>query len=375
MKIKLTLLTTVILSMILVGCGKDDTIYGELEPIDGSTQEIKFNGINLFDSPQIKEYSEYKGAIDTEKYFNALANDNNAYFIIEDGGQKYLLVRYNFYGYGSKISKIKNVEKKYDNGELTITIDADISYYETMGDEPDISSFDCSFLLDSDVSTVKIGMENMEQDYYPYEGGIVIQDEKYGVLDANLNEIVPVEYELIMRWGYNPTETAFYHTRKDDANGLMDEDFNIVLSNSYSNIVIITENKFLAMLDNEDSDGNCEIVVLDADENIIGQGLWGFIDANTLVDNPQHQLVFGKFANNQFYEGVVNDELNIIIEPVYKDIVEYSDHDGQIYYVVQNDNDEFAVFDINGVKKTEYEKTSAYEVSEKYYNKLLGPIK
>lgn len=322
----------------------------------------------------IPEYSEITGNLDTTKYFDALLLSANKYFVVEDGSKKYLLAQFAFYGYGSKVSAINAVEKKYNGDELIITIDPEIEYFESMGCEPEVSRYNCSFELEKDfnkdINTVKIGLANSESEFTPYEGGIIAVDGKYGVMDAELNEIVPVDYDSIMRWGYAPEGLTFYMTRKDDANGLMDENFNQVLSNSYSNIAIVDAHKFIAMRNNPGPDRNYEILILDENENEIGHRIIGFLDGYSNFNNQEQQVVFGRFDGNKYYEGVIDGNLNVVIEPIYEDVVmyEYGKKNGQ-FYVVQNNREEFAVIDSKGVQRTEYVKGSAYEVKEAYINR------
>lgn len=367
MKLRFLVISAIIICLFLSGCSYDDNIeMGELlENVSSQSIDDTTDDTDIVSGGSLR-YSELSGNIDTEKYYTALANTDGRYFILEEDGQKYLLAVYNFYGYGSRISDIKKVDKKYDGDTLTVIIDADISYFDSMGDEPEISRIECSLVLDRDVSSVMIGLENMEQDYYPYEGGIILKDDKYGVVDDALNEIVPAEYEHIMEWGYNPTESTFYYTRKNDANGLMDAEFNEVLSNSYSNILIVNENKFIAMRNYDEEDRNYEIILLDGDENELGPSIRGFIDAYQIFNNPAKQAIFGRYEGDNFYEGVLDEDLNVIIEPTFISVEMFNYSEDNQFYVVENADGEFAVYDCNGDKKTEFENTSVYDVQTKY---------
>lgn len=330
----------------------------------------------LLEGNSVPVYSEAEKTVVLDKYFEAVALADRQYCIAEEGGKTYLLMRYNFYGYGSTITAINKARKQYDGDGLTIYLDVKMNEKNSAGCFPNISSFDCCFELEREVNKVAVALEEKgwETEYQPYSGGIFVRDGMYGVMDADLNEIVPAEYESIHKWGYSPSGTTFYYTRKEDANGLMDENFRQVLSNSYSNIVIVSENRFIAMKEQKSSDSgsipggsnNREIVALDAEENILGESIYGFLDAYQIADNYAQQMVFGHFEGDHYFEGVIDADLNIIIEPVYKNVVMFDKTSENQFYVVQNSEDEYAVFDYRGIQRTEYAKTSVYDVQTSY---------
>ena len=67
-------------------------------------------------------------------------------------------------------------------------------------------------------------------------------------------------------------------------------------------------------------------------------------------------------------KGVIDEDLNVIIEPEY-DSIWKEGTDTYIFYVVTK-NDAHAVFDTKGVQKTAFENLTAYEVGEKYRNSI-----
>ncbi len=68
--------------------------------------------------------------------------------------------------------------------------------------------------------------------------------------------------------------------------------------------------------------------------------------------------------------GVINEDFEIVIEPKYKDISVWCEENENQFYVVENENEEFAVIDCKGVQQTDFEKTSIYDVQTKYQEKF-----
>ncbi|MBQ3692905.1 MAG: hypothetical protein II931_06270, partial [Clostridia bacterium] len=111
--------------------------------------------------------------------------------------------------------------------------------------------------------------------------------------------------------------------------------------------------------------------ILNQNEELIHDYIDGFIDGNESFNNDVHQVVFGRMNGDVYLEGVLDDDLNVIIEPQYTSISVFEiESQKDQFYVVENDKGEFAVIDSSGKQQTEFKAASVYDVQTNYYNSL-----
>lgn len=312
-----------------------------------------------------KEYNECNVSIDKDKYFNAFILNHNTFGLTEAGGEKYVVFTYEYASYGQIILYIESVKKEYSGDVLTLNIESKKKEKINNGCFPNISSIKCIMKVDKDITKIQIQDDDYSVTYEPFIEGISVDNGIYGIVDENFEPIVPFEYSQIMELDYNTGFGTFYKCCKEEGNGLMDENYNLVLPTKYSNIFLIEKNKFIVM-NRPDNNDDYVISLIDREGNELAPSVKGFIDGGTRFNNYAHQNIFGRFEGDEYHVGVIDDNLNIIIDPVYEYIsMFYSDTDKQ-FYVVENEKEEFAVFNSIGDQKTEFEKTSVYEVQTKY---------
>ena len=279
---------------------------------------------------------------------------------------------YVYSGYGEELSSITDIEKVYDSensGRLNLTAAKDIKTTEQTGCFPEITSVRCIVKLEEDITSLYVDGEL----YSEYDGGYIQVNDKYGVVDSDLNIIVPIQYDTIRDFETFATDKQYYFTATEQGAGLMDENYKTILNPKYDNIFFVNDNKFIVGKGPRDevSLGNSQIGILNKNEELIHNYIDGFIDGNESFNNDVHQVVFGRMNGDVYLEGVLDDDLNVIIEPQYTSISVFEiESQKDQFYVVENDKGEFAVIDSSGKQQTEFKAASVYDVQTNYYNSL-----
>ncbi len=322
------------------------------------------------------KYSECDDDDEFLAYFDLLALTDNDYIEVEKDDSKYILFLYRYYGYGAVLENVNGIDKKYSDNTLTLDFNKEISQVENKGCEPDISA--CIFIIRVDNDFDNLIVDGRE--YQKYDGGRLRVGDKYGMVDGEFNIRVPVIYDLIMNFPlaeYTLNASSledvplYYRVCGENGSGIVDDNFNTVLSPKYYNITYIGDNKYVVMREKGESSGieNNQIGVIDGNENIIHDFIDGFVDAE-FRRNYAHQIIFKRSVGGKVLSGVINEDFEIVIEPKYKDISVWCEENENQFYVVENENEEFAVIDCKGVQQTDFEKTSVYDVQTKYQEKF-----
>ena len=322
------------------------------------------------------KYSECDDDDEFSAYFDLLALTDNDYIEVEKNDSKYFLFLYRHYGYGDIMENVNGIEKKYSDNTLSLELDKEFRETEHSGCEPDISC--CRFIVRLDNNFDNLIVDGRE--YQKYNGGRLRVGDKYGMVDGEFNIRVPVIYDLIVNFplaednlNVSSLENVpmYYRICGDNGSGIVDDNYNIVLSPNYYNITYIGDDKYVVMIEKGESNSieNNQIAVIDGNENIIHDYIGGFVDAN-LPRNYARQMIFKRSVGGKNLSGVINEDFEIVIEPKYKDISVWCEENEDQFYVVENENEEFAVIDWRGVQQTDFEKTSVYEVQTAYHEKL-----
>ncbi len=302
-------------------------------------------------------------------YFDVLLSSFRSFIITEHNGDKYLIFRYNYSAYGSVLTELNSFEKKMNGDTLELKADITTEQTEQMGCEPLESNVNCILRLDNDISGLIID----GHDYTPYSGGTLYIGDKVGVLDKDLNITVPVEYDMIRKITGLPDNKVLYHTYKDGCGGgILDENYNTLLPPEFGNIFYINDNKFIVMKQDSSVDTNYYILSTDRHGNPTSSFTEGFIDGSETFFNYAEQVIFGVRDGNRFKYGVIDSDLNIIIEPVYDHISTFEKTAPTQFYVVEDSHENFAVFDSFGTQKTKFEASSVYDVQTAYNESLRG---
>lgn len=322
-------------------------------------------------------YNEASSSKDFNAYFNILARSTSNYMIAEKDNENYLIFLYLYSNYGARMKKINSITKTYDNNRLHIKMDAKIEPEENIGCAPLWTNVAFIIKLDQDINGVTIDSETItgapyEENYEEFEWGIVSlpQTEKCGVIDKDLNIIVPFEYENIFPFTTYSPELTYYRAASENGNGLYDNHFNMIIKPEYNNIYSINEDRYIVTKSTSNSSfiDETKIYALDGNGKEILGPVEGFINGNDRFSVYKNQIVFLKLNGGNALYGVIDADLKIIIEPIYKDIVPFSMESSNLFYVVENNNGEFAVIDSDGIQQTAFEKTSVYDVQTAYYD-------
>ena len=285
-------------------------------------------------------YSECRHDKDLHFYFDILGNDQ--YIKVNYDGKDYVLLYYDFSSYDLVATKIKSANKIYSGQSLDVEIEIKIKDSLSIGCFPNSSKCRLILELDKDVSSVYV----MGRPFTEYSGGRVFVCGKEGIVDKDLQFLVPPIYDGIydLQTFEDSNCPMYYRVYKDGHNGVLDNHYNPVLSTSYGNIYYINENKFIVSTDFSDVDLD-EIYIVDGNENIIKKTK-GFLcpdnDSRFYCADGQIKISDSSYGDMWGY-GVMDQELNIIIEPVYESVYWLDNH-----YLIEDYDSNELYFDING---------------------------
>lgn len=300
-----------------------------------------------------------------DMYFNLMGKKE--YFIVNHNNESYVLFNCEHAEYGKEMLSINKMTKKYDGDMLEITISKALSNTVNTGCVPDYSCIRCIVKLEQEISVLVIDNRKYEK----YEGGYIKAGNRCGVVDENLNIIVPMMYNNIGIFDAHEMDETYYYMTTDEGMGLMDSEFQIILPPIYRSIYYASSDKFIVGNPSyEKTPDEWKIGIVDRNGNLVHEYIDGYITAyNGFMNDVKQSVYYG----NEYNQGVIDSDLNIIIEPIYKYIAVFElEEQKDRFYVVENEKKEFAVIDSAGKQKTEFEKTSVYEVQTKYKKYLWG---
>lgn len=314
-------------------------------------------------------YSECDDPAALMPYFDLLLFESDKYIIVTQGDASYVLFRYCYSDYSSVVSAVGGFGCTYRDGRLYLTIDKTVIPATDEGCEPLNTFVNCIVQLEEDIDGIVLTdtVQNWEQtaEYSPYAGGWVQINKTFGVVDSELNFIVPVRYDHIFKEVAPDTGKVYYRlSRRDEGTVLTDETYTLVLHQLFRNICYVNENRFVVLKGSGDDE---TIGLIDADETPLHDEIEGWLDGGwNAFRNYAQQAVLVRPNGNKYLRGVVDSELNIIIEPIYEKITVFNADCADQFYVAENENGQFAVFDAAGVQKTDFTATSVYDVQTKY---------
>ncbi len=329
MKNTVKFLSAIILtSLIFTGCKDTPSQRGsgskDTEPEVTVDESVLENAKSVYDlasymtlNEDLMLYSECKHDKDLHFYFDVLSFDE--YIKVNYKGKDYALLYYDYSSYGTVVTDIKSVDKSYSAGSLDLEIDVKTKEVSHMGDFPDRTRCRLILKLDQDVSSINV----MGRPFNEYSGGNVFICGKEGIVDKDLNFVLPPVYDGIYEL-YTFEESncpMYYRVFRDGGNGVLDNNYNQVLSNSYGNIYYINEDKFIVGT-NQSDPALEEILILDGNENVIKKTN-GFLCADsdsTFYCAEGHIKFCDTTSGDTWGEGVMDQDLNVIIEPIFYDI-------------------------------------------------------
>ncbi len=353
-----TLLICVLMGMIIVaaGCNKSrvkDVSLSDKGPATDSDYEnaetVHDLAFMLGSAPDPLFYSDCKDYEDLLYYFDVIGF--NQYIKVTQNGKNYILIKYDYANYGRVVERLNTIDRYPSGSSIDINLDMNLADKDNEGCFPWLSHIRLIIEDEGNYQTIVVESKTMEE----YDGGLVHIGEKVGLLDGDLNFLIKPVYEGIYDADTSriPGEPEYYRVYSaESGNGIMDDEFNMVLSPKYSNIYFLSEDRFIVMEERE-TDNKAErfvIEIIDSDENVLKE-MYGFLepdDSSRFYCHEGH-ILFDYTGDDQWGKGVIDEDLNVIIEPEYRMVYWLDD-----YYKVENKNGQSACFDYDGVQYTEF---------------------
>ncbi len=233
-----------------------------------------------------------------------------------------------------------------------------------------------------------------------FAGGIINENGKYGYIDENMNITIPSIYngiyDLTITNQFLKTATGekfeidysnYVRISNDNGNGIATKQGKILMECQYGNIIYYGYNTFVVTKKVNDT---WKMGVVDINNNIVIDFIDGFI-SQTYFTSSQY-AIYNVINKNHSYEGVIDRNFNIILQPIYSDVtmwsIDISNSDGiykddyfdinnkyhEDYFVVEKDNKR-AVIDAKGNIKIDYCDLSVYDLWNEYERTVRNSMK
>lgn len=140
----------------------------------------------------------------------------------------------------------------------------------------------------------------------------------------------------------------------------------------YGNIIYYGYNTFVVTKKVNDA---WKMGVVDINNNIIIDFIDGFMSQDYFTSTKY--AIYSVTDDNHDYEGVIDRNFNIILEPIYFDVTMWNidiDDYHEDYFVVEKDGKR-AVLDIEGNIKIDYCNSSVYDLWNKYERIVKNSLK
>ena len=366
MKGSAVLLLAAMMCMSLAGCGeKHMTSARAVKNNDIDMAEIA-SAKNIEDLlPYIDTYNIGAGYSECEKGeellpYSVLLGENE-YFVKELDGEKYLIFNFGYFSYSERVINIDHVrETESSTGdELALEVGYVLMADVDNGCFPGKMKMPCIVRAERDFEKLIVN----DEEYFPYSGGVVSVGGYSGALDGKMELILPVKYQYIgvpekLEDGES-AETSLLTGVYDGGCDILDRDYNIVLETKYNDILYSADERYVVNCTIEKAeDCKNEIYILDKNGDILKGPVEGKIPltGSKVFGNEEKQEVFVRSSDkaDKFDEGIIDSELNIVIEPKYESLIRFSYADKGKFYVVKGHDGKCAVFDINGEQLTEF---------------------
>ena len=233
-----------------------------------------------------------------------------------------------------------------------------------------------------------------------FTGGIINENDKYGYIDENMNITIPVIYngiyDLTITNKFLKTATGekfeidysnYVRISNDNGNGIATKQGKILMECQYGNIIYYGYNTFVVTKKVNDT---WKMGVVDINNNIVIDFIDGFISQYYFTSTQY--AIYSVINDNHGYEGVIDRNFNIILEPIYSDVtmwdIDFYNSDGiykeeyfdknnkyhEDYFVVEKDGKR-AVLDVEGNIKIDYCNLSVYQLWNQYEKTVRNSMK
>lgn len=314
---------------------------------------------------ELKDYKKYLG------YFDLILWQDSDYLFMNINDENYIFMIYKCHAVTDHLEKIKGVKQKLSGDTLQIDFYTDVSFKEAEGCFPGLDKAICILKADKGFDPEKqtVQVPGMAGVLSKYDGGVLKVDEKYGFVDEHLNFKLPLVYDAINEFKTDKVDHYFY-TVRDRNMGLINNNGDFVLSEKYSSIVCIKEDRFFVV---KEEDGKSMLGLVDGSEKLIKDFIPGFVEMqDTTSGNAANQYIFSRALATGRKFGIIDGDLNIVIEPEYSDIAEYYFDSPKVYYAVKNAQGKVAVIGNDGKLKTGFDYDEMYDASEAYIASMGG---
>ena len=149
----------------------------------------------------------------------------------------------------------------------------------------------------------------------------------------------------------------------DNGNGIATKQGEILMECQYGNIIYYGYNTFVVTKKVNDT---WKMGVVDINNNIVIDFIDGFMSQNYFTSTQY--AIYSVINNNNSYEGVIDRNLNIILQPIYSDVTMKNIEIGDYYedYFIVERNGKRAVLDKEGNIKIDYCDSSVYDLWNEY---------
>lgn len=149
----------------------------------------------------------------------------------------------------------------------------------------------------------------------------------------------------------------------DNGNGIATKQGEILMECQYGNIIYYGYNTFVVTKKVNDT---WKMGVVDINNNIVIDFIDGFMSQSYFTSTQY--AIYSVINNNNSYEGVIDRNLNIILQPIYSDVTMKNIEIGDYYedYFIVERNGKRAVLDKEGNIKIDYCDSSVYNLWNEY---------
>ena len=364
------IISSLILCLAFSSCGKTMP-FNTVNPEEASKVEQVLSLMTLSENAGLPVYSELKNHEKYLGYFDLIIWQDSDYLLLNINGENYIFMIYKCPSTTEHLDKINGVDVDFSGDTMMLTFDTATSYKEPAGCFPGLDKARCILKADKGFDPKKhnVHVPGTYGFLSKYDGGVLKVEDRFGFVDADLNFKLPLVYNAINEFDTDKVD-HYYYTARDRNLGLIDNNGDFVLSEKYSSIVCIDEDRFFV---EKEEDGKSMLGIVDSNEKPVKDYIPGSIEMqSTLSGNYVNQYIYSCETADGWKKGVVDGDLNIIIKPEYEEIAEYEFDSPKVYYAVKNSRGKTAVIGNDGELKTGFDYDEMYDASEAYIASMGG---
>lgn len=181
-----------------------------------------------------------------------------------------------------------------------------------------------------------------------------------GIYDLTINN---ESLKTATREKFEIDYSNYVRISNDNGNGIATKQGEILMECQYGNIIYYGYNTFVVTKKVNDT---WKMGVVDINNNIVIDFIDGFMSQSYFTSTQY--AIYSVINNNNSYEGVIDRNLNIILQPIYSDVTMRNIEIGDYYedYFIVEINGKRAVLDKEGNIKIDYCDSSVYDLWNEY---------